>query len=478
MRVFSLPVRSSAISFDGQTVRFVRLIRTKGVISVDKLIEDVAPDIASFVAKHHLSHEIVSVSAKEEEAFYKFLEKEDGITESPEVLLSEHLPKGLDAEAVSMERHDIPHSGGVLLHFLHNDVTDRITHELASAHLVLNRIGGGVTELGLALQPFVDKAFTGTVLVVEPKICHVLIFTAGAFSDCQTLHAGQLHLEENPVFFFNEVARFLVFYWETKRLKPALQELRLLSPNPALESLFASHGFSVSCMNVFSDASAETPPPSLLVGKGVGGMGQSFFPLFALAFNTLTQRLGAINHHPVMDTRLRHALLIQKAQALLLRFVLPITGMLLLSLLLLLLGFTGLRHGIEKRLNIKGGAVEKTLMLREENREFQETIHEARTLVQGHNFESQVFQWISRAMPKEVWLTSLQYDHESKLVINGVSGHESAIQTLYTNLEKEKRFSNVRLLFTERLDKQEIARKSSRVFGQSLVRFSIEMDAP
>ena len=456
MCFFNLGRQASAISFDGFTVRYIKLVQQAGKIVIDRFIEEASPNLSTFVSQHNLYNEIVSMSAPEEESFFKFLEKEDGINESSETLLSEHLPKGVDAETVSMERFSIDKSKGLLLHFVHNEATDKLKQE----SLIPNRIGGGVCEMGIALQNFIEKDYTGTVLIMEPKLCHAIIFSQGAFSDCETLHAGQIHFQENPIYFLNEVSRFLIYYWETKQIKSGFKDICLLESNPNLEAFFKTQGYSIS--------SLSTP------------LTNSNSQVYALAYNSLTLGMAAINHNSVMEPRLKNGLLFQNAESILLRIVLPIVGLSLVLLLFIMLSLYGVKHISEKRLRLRGGEIEQTLALREENKSLLETIHEARTLIQGRNFESGIFQILSRAMPTDVWLTSMQYDRETgqKIVLGGASGKETAIETLYTNLEKDGHFKNVRLLFTERMDKAEIARKSSRSLGQSIVRFSIEMDAP
>ena len=460
MRFFKLTRQASAISFDGATVRYIKLVQQAGKIVIARFIEDASPNLSTFVSQHNLYNEIVSMSAPEEESFFKFLEKDDGVNESSETLLSEHLPKGVDAETVSMECLPLDKSKGLLLHFDHNEATDKLKQVSHNSKLIPDRIGGGICEMGIALQNFIEKDYTGTVLLMEPKLCHAIIFSQGAFSDCETLHAGQIHFQENPIYFLNEVSRFLIYYWETKQIKSGFNDIHLLESNPSLEEFFKTQGYSISSLN--------TP------------LTNSNSQVYALAYNSLTLGMAAINHNSVMEPRLKNGLLFQKAEAILLRLVFPIVGLSLVLFLFIMLSLYGVKHLGEKRLKLKGGEIEQTLALREENKSLLETIHEARTLVQGRNLESGIFQILSRAMPTDVWLTSMQYDRETgqKIVLGGVSGKETAIQTLYTNLEKDGHFKNVRLLFTERMDKAEIARKSSRSLGQSIVRFSIEMDAP
>ena len=450
---FSIPEYSSALTVNNGRIGFIRLIRVNGIITVETELQAEAT-LPQFVETHRLYNEIVSLNPNERQVLTKIIEQAEVSDDSYEGLLSAYLPKGMEPESVSLSSMGLS-NGQLLINIARNEAIEALTREITQAGLIPGRVGGGVCEIGIALQPMLGKGFTGSVILVTQKSTRVLMYYQGALTDIEELQAGKAHFDESQSFFMNEILRFMVYYWETKQLKEPVKRLVLLPLNSAMTAAFEAQGFTV-----------ETLP-----------LKTENIEAYALAYNTFILKHAAIDHSMGIQKHRKNVRLSNRIWQYGLRRVLPVACGALLVLAILFSGLYLFNNRLAKKESSKKARIDHIVNVQEENKKLRKEISEAKSLLSSGVVISGVMQDVGSSMPDGVWLTDMRFSLEQnkRLVLDGVGKDDAGVQTLFVSLEKQGKFKNVRLLFTEKIDRKEISRKSSRNLGDMLIRFSIEM---
>jgi len=197
-----------------------------------------------------------------------------------------------------------------------------------------------------------------------------------------------------------------------------------------------------------------------------------------MAYNTLVQRRNVIDHTSILDRRLKRVKVFNRISEVLLRYALPVSLIFSFTLMLVLLVFLIINSSINKKVSSKRVVIVRLIKIKKENRTLKRELKEAKGLVERRIDKARILELAAKSIPKNTWLTEFRIkgNVRPRLKLEGVSKKESGISRMYSNLEKTEEFKDVRLTYTERISRKEIARTSRRLFGGTLVRFGIEMN--
>ncbi|MBL8027946.1 MAG: hypothetical protein JNL74_16110, partial [Fibrobacteres bacterium] len=151
-KFFSVPETAAAIDIRDGRIHYLVIDRSGRIIK--ERVAD-SSDVPAFVAKYGLLNIVVSTSPNETEVLSKYVDSALCAGKSHDDLINEHLPKVIEPDSVTLETVEL---GSVtLLNFMHNKSEETLYKLLTDSGLLVDRIGGGTCEMGIALQ----KHFAG-----------------------------------------------------------------------------------------------------------------------------------------------------------------------------------------------------------------------------------------------------------------------------------------------------------------------------
>lgn len=450
MNLFSIAEYSSALHHDEYGYHFVRLKKTHASVEIaEEYHSAAATTLKEFVEEHALWNTLAVLTPLETDTLSRVIDKNEIENDSPDELLHTYLPKGVDADSVSLQVSEL-NGGAKVLSFLHHNAELRIRQQASESVIIPHRIGGGLIEAGIALSSHLKNGFSGAVVVPYKSSTIILLYSDGRIVDTDSLRAGIDHLDENRQYYSNELSKVLVYYWETKLLRDPIREVAVVGNNVTITEFLREKGYTV------------IPTDSHITAQNLIA--------YSLAFNTLSHKHNTIDHTSTLIAERKQRIVLSLYTEWLLKRILPVAAV----LLLLLFVSSKLLHMYTDK--VEAGNVESSKLMEEysaieqDNLRIEHEMENAAALIQKGTSASELMQKISLALPSDVWLTSLRYNTavEGPAMIEGVGRSNSAVERLFSKLEKSDYFSNVRLQFTQAVDKKQSAN----------VRFGMEVTLP
>lgn len=435
--LFILPSKASGLYLRQGSISFLRLKRIR-TLDIDlEIHESFDGDLTAFVKKHGLENEAITIAPSETETFNKIVSNEEITDESYEGMMAQFLPKGADSDAAALDFIDISGKRR-LLSFIKTSAQTRLTETVEKAGLFTDRIACGAPEIGLCLQGLVEKEFTGAVLVVEEQCTWAAVFEAGEFFEAERLTSGTAHFQSDKNYYFNEVQKYISYYRETKLFREGLKKLIIISEEAALAGFFSEKGYEIS------------PSPT-------GVTPQNAFVL-SLARNTLLKRSEMVDHRHMVHSRLKRIKAAEKAMELIARFALPVLALIILALGLVFGTAYGLNRLLMDRTSAKQGAINHLSTLIKKTDEMESVLAQSRAMAGSFIPRADIMEAVAKSTPDNVVLSTMELTRESALSLEGLAKEGNDAATFISLLEKSGLFDNIRLKYTERVEKKALSR--------------------
>ncbi|OGS33660.1 MAG: hypothetical protein A2293_10280 [Elusimicrobia bacterium RIFOXYB2_FULL_49_7] len=450
-RFFKIPKTASALHVEGDAISFIKLSHSESVETIAEIHER-GLDLAAFVKKHGLYHEAVTLVPEETELFNRIVDKEEIGDGAYDNLMASFLPRGMDAEAATLDNLSLP-SGRHFLSFIRHSAEERLHSEAKMNGLYVERIGSGISEIGFALSKSLPD-YTGAVLVVKRLKSLIIILEKGVLAEHEVIHVGAAHFLESLEYYHSEISKFLSLYWETKLFKERLKSVVVIAEEPAIATSFQEAGYEVKQLEGF------TPENALIK---------------SMAMNSLLYSDLVIDHLPQIEPELKQVRVADFVSERLLRFVLPAAAALLILALTVFAVFQGLSHRFEKKMVAKHKLINHLSALIHENDKLAKDLAAAEGLNANQVSVSSVMEGVAKGLPEQVWLREFRLIQEdkAKLFIEGVSQNEGGVPKTLSGFDNIKSLREVRLSYTQKLDKKELDRFGGGRFV-GLTRFGLE----
>jgi len=311
-----------------------------------------------------------------------------------------------------------------------------------------------------------------SALILENDSTHLLMYQSGALCECIEIPYGLEMVNNSPESYLTEYNKAVTYYWESRMLNPVTDTVYIHKDGNSGE--------------IESEFKKQNLKPGIPTLPGFCNNLEAKYYTAAMAAyqyyregtkeneTELSNYSFSGHNSEISSSRLKW----EQKNRLLIKVLLAVSGFIIITLLLLLLGSLGLSVFTSKDKTLMEAQIQQLKEINQKKNEINKSMVKVSRVMKEGSHVSGTMQKIAGALPDKLWLNTWTVESKSSgntsYFLSGYCFNEKQVTEFLGNLEKLKLFKSVKLKSTETIDGKITRRKTKlKVNNQDLIGFGV-----